>query len=330
MMAGQQFSPTRLIGKQELVLPLIHNIYYQSVLCRRRENNIIHNEILPLNAAPPFACTDDPFIRLGLSTDRPLIMAIINMTPDSFSDGGKYLGRGRDYAYKLLEAGADILDIGGESTRPGADIVSVAEEIDRIGRLVEEMAKAGAIISVDTRKSEVMREALRLGAAIINDVSTLSYDSAAAEYLSTTDCVVIMTHAQGTPDIMQEAPFYHDVCFEVVESLSASLDYATRAGIARSRIVVDPGIGFGKSYGHNIELLRGLAQLHALRRPIMLGVSRKSFIAKAGRDTIAANRIGGSLAAGLIGLDNGVRILRVHDVAETVQAVNIWQAIKYG
>lgn len=274
-------------------------------------------ERLPLAAAPAYP---DP--------GRPLVMGIVNATPDSFSDGGRFLGTaGIEQAERLVEAGADMLDIGGESTRPGAADVPVAEEIDRVCPVIEGAKRLGVAISVDTRKAAVMKAALAAGATIVNDVSALAFDAEAAPFLAGQDCPVVLMHARKTPATMQQAPHYDDLVFEVVAELDAACDRAVAAGIARKRLILDPGIGFAKTARHNADLIDGLHGLHALRLPLLLGVSRKSFIGHYAGGVPPAARLAGSLAAALAGLDRGAAILRVHDVAETVQAVKLWTAI---
>ncbi|PWR22255.1 dihydropteroate synthase [Zavarzinia compransoris] len=273
--------------------------------------------LLPLAAAPAYP---DP--------GRPRVMGIVNATPDSFSDGGRFLGRaGIEHAERLVAAGAEILDIGGESTRPGAAPVSAAEEIDRVCPVIEGAKALGVAISVDTRNMAVMRAALAAGADIVNDVSALGHDPAAAGFLATVACPVVLMHARGTPATMQQAPHYDDLLFEVLSELAGAVERAVAAGIARERLIVDPGIGFAKGLAHNLALIDDLHALHALRLPVLLGVSRKSFIGRVAGEVAADRRLPGSLAAALAGLDRGASILRVHDVAETVQAVKLWSAL---
>lgn len=274
-------------------------------------------EFLPLDAAPAYP---DP--------GRPLVMGIVNATPDSFSDGGRFLGAaGIEQAERLVEAGADMLDIGGESTRPGSAEVPAAEEIDRVCPVIEGARRLGVPISVDTRKAAVMKAALASGADIVNDVSALGFDPAAASFLAGVDCPVILMHARKTPETMQQAPHYDDLVFEVVAELDRACQRAVAAGIARSRLILDPGIGFAKTASHNAALIDEMQALHALRLPILLGASRKSFIGHFAGGAAPAGRLAGSLAAALAGIDRGAAILRVHDVAETVQAVKLWTAI---
>lgn len=274
-------------------------------------------EFLPLDAAPAYP---DP--------GRPLVMGIVNATPDSFSDGGRFLGAaGIEQAERLVEAGADMLDIGGESTRPGSAEVPAAEEIDRVCPVIEGARRLGVPISVDTRKAAVMKAALASGADIINDVSALGFDAEAAPFLATRDCPVVLMHSRAIPATMQQAPHYDDLVFEVVEELDRACERAEAAGIARSRLILDPGIGFAKTAAHNAALIDEMQALHALRLPILLGASRKSFIGHFAGGAAPAGRLAGSLAAALAGIDRGAAILRVHDVAETAQAVKLWTAI---
>ena len=263
----------------------------------------------------------------GIALDRPRLVGIVNVTPDSFSDGGRYLGREAAVAHALqLEAeGADILDIGGESTRPGSDPVGLEEECARVLPVIAELANRARVpLSIDTRKSEVMRRAAREGARIINDVSALSHDPEALETAAQLGLPVILMHAQGDPRTMQEAPRYDDVVLDVFDALEARILACEQAGIPRSRLVVDPGIGFGKTLGHNLALLGSLSVFHGLGCALMLGASRKSFIGHL-TGAGAADRLPGSLAAALDGVAQGVQVLRVHDVAATRQALAVWE-----
>ncbi|MEM1299478.1 MAG: dihydropteroate synthase [Pseudomonadota bacterium] len=267
----------------------------------------------------------------GLSMDRPRIMGVMNVTPDSFSDGGRLVDAAAAVAHgmALVEAGADMLDVGGESTRPGAEPVADMMEADRVVPVIEALKAAGCPvpISVDTRKAGIARAALTAGASMFNDVSALTYDPESLEVAKTAPAICLM-HAQGDPRTMQEAPHYEDVVAEVYEFLAERVAACELAGISRDRIVVDPGIGFGKTLAHNLALLRNLSAFHGLGCPILLGVSRKGFIGRLSGETVADRRAPGSIAAGLAGLGQGVQILRVHDVAETVQAVRVWEALQ--
>jgi dihydropteroate synthase len=260
--------------------------------------------------------------------DRPLVMGIVNVTPDSFSDGGQFLVRDHAIAHarQLMADGADLIDIGGESTRPGAKAASLQEELDRVLPVLEIIAAEGAIASVDTQKPEVMREALRLGAAMINDVNALQAEGAVAACVQG-DAAVCLMHRQGTPENMQQSPHYDDVVAEVRGFLLARAAECERAGIARHRIVIDPGFGFGKTVAHNFTLLRELKTLVATGYPVLAGFSRKSSLGTiTGR--AAGERLAASLAAALIAVQNGAALVRVHDVKETVDAIKVWQAAR--
>jgi dihydropteroate synthase len=268
-----------------------------------------------------------------LPLDRPLVMGIVNVTPDSFADGGCYdttfsaLARART----LLADGADIIDIGGESTRPGADPVSEQQELDRVLPLVEQLRaeceERAVPISVDTRKAAVMRAAIVAGAGMINDVGALQSCGALQVVAdSSTPVAVCLMHMRGEPATMQHAAAYDDVVAEVAQFLHARVAACEAAGIARERIVVDPGFGFGKTVEHNLALLRRLPEIVALGYPVMVGLSRKSTIgALTGRDV--GERMAGSVAAALAAVARGAAIVRVHDVRETVDALKIWRAI---
>ena len=257
-------------------------------------------------------------------------MGIVNVTPDSFSDGGRYLGveAAIAHARDLVAQGAAIIDVGGESTRPGAAAVSPEEEIARTVPVVRALAEEGICVSIDTRHAAVMRAAVEAGAAIINDISALEGDPDSLGVAAGSGASVVLMHMRGQPADMQAAPQYRDAPREVHDYLAARLEACLAAGIPEEKLCVDPGIGFGKTVEHNVQLLAALDELHSLGVPVLLGVSRKSFIGALSRQEPPDRRVGGSLAAALAGLDRGVKILRVHDVAETVQAVAVWHAIK--
>ena len=260
----------------------------------------------------------------------PLIMGVVNVTPDSFSDGGDFFDAERAVAHaiRLAEDGADILDIGGESTRPGAESVGTDEELRRVVPVIEKLAgKTKAKISIDTRKPEVAREAISLGAAIWNDVSALTYSSESLITAAAMDCDIVLMHAQGDPRTMQDNPSYTDVVAEVCAFLAARISTCEAAGVERARLIADPGIGFGKSLEHNLSLLAGLDQLAVLGVPVLLGASRKRFISALDEAAPADQRLGGSIAAVLAGFAREASIFRVHDVAETRQALKIAAAI---
>jgi dihydropteroate synthase len=262
---------------------------------------------------------------------RPRVMGIVNTTPDSFSDGGRFIdpGAALGHARRLLAEGADILDIGGESTRPGAEPVSVEVEIARVVPLIEAIrAESPVPISVDTMKPGVARAAAAAGASIWNDVTALRHAPDSLGVAAELGCEVVLMHMQGEPGTMQAEPRYDDVAAEVAEFLAARAQAAMAAGVARERIWLDPGIGFGKHrIRHNLPLLARLDRIVSLGFPVLLGASRKSFIGALDREAPADRRLGGSIAAALAGAAAGVAAVRVHDVAETVQALNVWAAI---
>ena len=265
----------------------------------------------------------------GLAMDRPQVMGVINVTPDSFSDGGDRFDHGRAVAggLAMLEAGAAILDVGGESTRPGADPVAEEEELRRVLPTVRGLAEAGAVVSIDTRRARVMAEALAAGARVINDVTALAGDPDSLSVAAEAAVPAILMHMQGEPRTMQREPRYADAALDVYDWLAGRVAACEAAGIPRARLAVDPGIGFGKTLAHNLQILDSLALFHGLGCPVVLGVSRKSFIGRLSRAEAPKQRVPGSLAAALAGLERGVQIVRVHDVAETVQAFDIWRAI---
>ncbi|WP_372840083.1 dihydropteroate synthase [Phaeovulum sp.] len=265
----------------------------------------------------------------GLGWDAPRLMGIVNCTPDSFSDGGLYgdAPEAAAAARDMAGAGADILDIGGESTRPGATEVPVAEEIARTRPVIAALAGLGVPLSIDTRKAAVAQAALTAGAVLVNDVAALGFDAEMAAVAAAANAGLCLMHAQGTPETMQQAPAYANVLLDVYDFLEARLAQAEAAGIARARVLVDPGIGFGKTEAHNLALLRGLALLHGLGCPILLGASRKRFIGRIGGAERADARGPGTLAVTLAAAAQGVQLHRVHDVAEVAQGLRLWRAI---
>jgi len=268
----------------------------------------------------------------GFPAGRPLVMGIVNVTPDSFSDGGDHdrPDAAIDHARALRSAGADILDIGGESTRPGSTAVAPAEELARVLPVVRALAAEGAVISIDTRRSLVMAAGIEAGAAIVNDVTALAGDPDSLRIVSRSPAAVVLMHMLGEPKTMQRAPRYACAPLDVFDMLESRIATVEAAGVARGRVMVDPGIGFGKTVDHNLEILRDLALYRATGCGILLGISRKGFIGQLGKAADPKDRLGGSLSVGLMGLDQGVSILRVHDVAETVQAVRLRRAIEEG
>ena len=253
--------------------------------------------------------------------------------PDSFSDGGSFVTAKAaiEHALQLVDDGADILDIGGESTRPGAEPVTLDEELRRVLPVIEGLARrTHARISVDTRKAEVMRRAASAGVHILNDVSALAHDPQSLRVAAETKLPVVLMHALADPRTMQQAPTYKNALLDIYDTLEARIEACVRAGVPRERLIVDPGIGFGKTTAHNLELLAGLSLFHSLGTPILLGVSRKSFIGSLAGAVDPAERFPGSIAAALSGIMQGAQIVRVHDVAATRQALTIWQAATTG
>jgi dihydropteroate synthase len=272
---------------------------------------------------PPFA---------GIALDRPVLMGIVNVTPDSFSDGGLYDTKEAAivHAAELAAAGAGIVDIGGESTRPGSDAVDEKEELDRVVPVIAGLNGLPAVISVDTRKARVAREAARQGAKILNDVSALTYDVDSMREAAETGMSVVLMHAQGEPKTMQDDPRYDDVVLEVFDYLERRIGAAVKAGIARPRIAADPGLGFGKTLAHNLALLAHASLFHGLGVPLLIGASRKRFIQGVSGGEAPQSREPGSQAAAIAAAAQGAQILRVHDVAGSRQALAVWRASMFG
>jgi len=264
----------------------------------------------------------------GLPGDRTAVMGILNITPDSFSDGGRHAEPAAAVAaaHAMAAAGADVVDIGAESTRPRAEPVDAVTEAARLAAILPGLA--GLTWSIDTRKAVIMAQALDAGAALVNDVSALGHDPAALAFVAERGCPVVLMHAQGDPVTMQDAPLYDDVLLDVYDWLEARIKACVAAGIDRSRIIADPGIGFGKTLDHNLALLRGLSLFHGLGVPLLLGASRKALIARIAGEASPDARLPGSLALALHAASQGVQLVRVHDVAETAQALAVWRAAK--
>lgn len=288
-------------------------------------------EAWAMGLAPPARARFDGLIAAITGADHgsARIMGVVNVTPDSFSDGGDHATAEAAIAHgvALLEAGAAVLDIGGESTRPGAEPIDPAEEIARVVPVVRALAGRGAVVSIDTRNAATMRAALAAGAAMINDVSALTHDPAALAVAAGARAPIVLMHAQGDPRTMQADPAYDCAPLDVCDALAERVAACERAGIVRDRLVVDPGIGFGKSVGHNLELIARIGVLHGLGCAILLGASRKSFIARLSRAEPPKARLPGSLAVALRGIAEGVAWVRVHDVAETAQALRVGDSV---
>jgi dihydropteroate synthase len=273
-----------------------------------------------------------PPLQLGERTvrlDQPQVMGIVNATPDSFSDGGQFAdaSAAAEGGARMAAEGAAIIDVGGESTRPGASLVWEGDEIGRIAPVIRQLASGGTAVSVDTRKADVMTAALEAGARLVNDVSALTYDDRSAAAVAFAGVPVILMHHKGAPETMQDNPRYDDVLVEVYLWLEERIRAAEEAGIARDKILIDPGFGFGKKLGHNLELMNGLAIFHSLACPIVVGASRKRSIGALSGEAPVDKRLGGSIAFALKAVEQGVQIVRVHDVFETVQALRVWRGL---
>ena len=274
-----------------------------------------------------------PPLQLGERTirlDQPQVMAILNATPDSFSDGGQFAD-----AATAAEAGADmaaqgaaIVDVGGESTRPGARVIWEGDEIERVVPVIRQLVTGGVAVSADTRKADVMTAVLAAGARMINDVSALTFDQRSAEIVSAAGVPVVLMHHQGDPQTMQDDPRYDDVLVEVYLWLEDRIQDAVEAGIARDKILIDPGFGFGKNVGHNLELMNGLAIFHSLGCVLVVGASRKRTIGALSGEAPVDKRLGGSIAFALKAVEQGAQIVRVHDLFETVQALRVWRGMR--
>lgn len=274
-----------------------------------------------MGAVPSFA---------GLTLDQPRLMGVVNVTPDSFSDGGDFLDPAHaiKHGLKMSADGADILDVGGESTRPGSAPISIDEELARVLPVIKGLASKGKLVSIDTRHAEVMRQAVASGARIVNDVTALTNDADSIDVCATSGVDVVIMHMQGDPQTMQNNPTYEDASADIMAYLKARVHRMEQSGIASDKIAIDPGIGFGKNLDHNLRILSKLDDYEDLNLPVLLGVSRKSFITKIDRDEAPKDRVAGSLAAAIAGYARGVRLFRVHDVAETRQALAVWRAIE--
>jgi dihydropteroate synthase len=272
-------------------------------------------------------------LQLGERTvrlDQPQVMGIVNATPDSFSDGGQFAdaAAAAEAGARMAAEGAAIVDVGGESTRPGARSVWEGDEIERIAPVIRQLAAGGTAVSADTRKADVMTAAVQAGARLINDVSALTYDDRSAEVAATLDVPVVLMHHKGAPEVMQDDPRYDDVLVEVYLWLEERIAAAVDAGIARDRILIDPGFGFGKNVGHNLELMNGLALFHSLGCPLVLGASRKRTIGALSNEASTDQRLAGSIAFALKAVEQGAQLIRAHDVPETVQALRIWRGLR--
>jgi dihydropteroate synthase len=257
-------------------------------------------------------------------------MGIVNATPDSFSDGGQFAdaAAAAEAGSSMAGEGAAIIDVGGESTRPGARSIWEGDEIERIVPVVRQLAGGGVAVSADTRKADVMTAAVEAGARMINDVSALTYDARSLEVAASLNVPVVLMHHRGAPEVMQEDPHYDDVLVEVYLWLEDRISAALDAGVRREHILIDPGFGFGKNVSHNLELMNGLSLFHSLGCPIVVGASRKRTIGALSNEASADRRLGGSIAFALKAAEQGAQIVRVHDAFETVQALRVWRGMR--
>ena len=315
------------VGTAASLAGVLHLAFTQAEWIER-ESKTITRRIVSLDEArnhPTFSAITNPRAKFGpLDLNNTHVMGVVNVTPDSFSDGGVHAQADVAIASarQMIEAGASLLDIGGESTRPGAVGVSIADERARIMPVIKALAQ-NHLVSVDTRKSSLMSEALDAGATFINDVSALQYDPASAALVAKAKAPVILMHAQGDPRTMQLKPQYDDVALDVYDQLEALVAKAQSAGIARSHIMIDPGIGFGKTFEQNLQLLQQLSLFHGLGVGLLVGLSRKGFIGAITGEKTAGKRLGGSIGGALVAALQGAQILRVHDVKETVTALQV-------
>jgi dihydropteroate synthase len=275
-----------------------------------------------------------PALALGervIRLDQPQVMAILNLTPDSFSDGGRHFddpAGAADAATAMAAAGAAIIDIGGESTRPGSQPVWEGDQTTRVLPVIERLAQAGVAMSIDTRNANVAAAALQAGAAMVNDVSAGKFDPRMLDVVARAGCPIVLMHHQGQPETMQHDPRYDDVLLDVYDWLEDQIATATAAGVAKERILVDPGVGFGKTLRHNLTVLNGLALFHGLGCPVVLGASRKRLVGALAGEAPADKRLPGSLALAVAGATQGIQILRVHDAEESVQALRVWRGLR--
>jgi len=274
-----------------------------------------------------------PALRLGERTvrlDQPQVMGIVNATPDSFSDGGQFANAAEaaEAGARMASEGAAIIDVGGESTRPGARSIWEGDEIERIVPVIRQLSAGGAAVSVDTRKADVMTPAVEAGARMINDVSALTYDARSGEVAAAANVPIVLMHHRGAPEVMQDDPRYDDVIVEVYLWLEERISAALDAGVARENILVDPGFGFGKNVGHNLELMNGLALFHSLGCPLVIGASRKRTIGALSGEAPVERRVAGSIAFAMKAAEQGAQLIRVHDVFETVQALKVWRGLR--
>lgn len=327
------------------------NIHFSVLKVIEREGDQIKNELVPVSNIDNYLATKNNVVRASITAilknlttecpsitlengktfdwNKPIIQGVLNVTPDSFSDGGSFdnYDAAIKQAQRMINDGADIIDIGGESTRPGAVSVSIEQELSRVIPVIEKLSSTTTSISIDSRNARVMSEAITAGAHIVNDVSALSHDPKSLELVQKTKIPVILMHAQGTPETMQENPSYNCAILDIYDYLEDRIAFCEDAGISRNQIIVDPGIGFGKTLIHNMEILANLSIFHGLGVPILVGASRKRFIGEISGEENPKERTPGSISAAISAIEQGVQIVRVHDVKETKQAKLVNEAI---
>lgn len=320
--------------RPEGALPLAGGwIWFDMVeeITRGGPSRLLHASNLPEEMRHRMTTSRAPIC--GLSFDRPRLMGILNVTPDSFSDGGRHNAPDQAIAHTraMVTAGADMIDVGGESTRPGAEPVPIDEEIARTVPVIAAIrAETDLPISIDTRKTPVARAAQEAGANLVNDVAGFTFDETLAPYCAENALPVCVMHSQGRPETMQNDPHYDHPALDIYDWLSERIEALVATGIKRDQIIVDPGIGFGKTRAHNLLLLQNLSLFHGLGCPVLLGASRKRFIGDLSGVTEASERVPGSLAVALAGVAQGIQMLRIHDVAETAAALKLWRAATHG
>ena len=321
------------------------NLYFSSVRISHKKKDTIKTRDISLKDISDFSKNDKTQILnqikkieinrkniAGLNFNKPVVMGILNITPDSFSDGGKFKLKENalKHFHKMKRDGADIIDIGGESTRPGANKVSVDEELKRVLPLLKNISslKRKVSISLDTRKPEVMSKGIRMGVNLINDVSGLRYSKKTIPFLKKSKTPIVIMHSISNPKLMQKRINYKNILFDIYDFLEKKITECEKNNIDRSQIIIDPGIGFGKNLQQNLKLIKNVSLFHSLGVCILLGVSRKTFIGKISKNALENERLGGSISAVLFSLNQGVQIFRVHDVRETVQAIDVYSQIR--
>ena len=311
------FDQIEILSRDSKKLVDIKDIKKLSMFLRNKINNDLK---VIIKSNKNFSCLNFKKI--------PNIMGILNLTPDSFSDGGKFnkKNKGLDHAKNLFKSGADIVDVGGESTRPGSKAVSTKEEWGRIEKIIKKIVKK-IPLSLDTRKADIMSKGIKIGIKLINDVSGLSYDSKTVDVLKKNKTPFVIQHSQGTPENMQKNPKYKNELLDIYDFFEEKIKFLRSKGIKHNNIIIDPGIGFGKNLKHNMNLIRGISIFHTLGFPILLGLSRKKFIKDLSGKNDTNERLGGTIASSLYSMMQGVQILRIHDVKELIQSIKVFKEL---